>query len=271
MPIDISFNHQMSFLTARIRIEIGEELSLGSGFFILSPFNNGSDDALLLLVSNKHVFKDTAATIKIDLNIKKDDGTPDFGNILEFEKKDFSSIYYPHPDPDVDLACINVSTLPHDRVYKKHLDHVFLKDIDYNKIAPGSPILFVGYPQGRFDTVNNLPIIRSGTLASMPDIDFEGLGQILIDAQVFQGSSGSPVFTHYDNTYVLLGVLTSIMIRNSRLQVINSSLSDYGIQTELGLGFVIKQRHVKELIQFAAQQYLMTQDGSDASSAEPVE
>mgnify|MGYP003291781313 CR=1 FL=1 len=46
----------------------------------------------------------------------------------------------------------------------------------------------------RYDKKNNLPLVRTGTIASHPRKDFNGLPQFVIDAQVFPGSSGSPVF-----------------------------------------------------------------------------
>ena len=77
----------------------------------------------------------------------------------------------------------------------------FLAPINYEKIALGSDVIFVGYPENRYDVVNNLPLIRKGSIASMPNINFNGKGQIVIDAQIFPGSSGSPVFVDWDGKY----------------------------------------------------------------------
>lgn len=55
-------------------------------------------------------------------------------------------------------------------------------------------VTFFGYPNGIWDTANFLPIARRGVTATPISIDFQGKKQFLIDASVFPGSSGSPVF-----------------------------------------------------------------------------
>jgi hypothetical protein len=53
---------------------------------------------------------------------------------------------------------------------------------------------FIGYPNGIYDEHNLLPIVRRGITATPPAADYEGKRQVLIDASVFPGSSGSPIF-----------------------------------------------------------------------------
>lgn len=55
-------------------------------------------------------------------------------------------------------------------------------------------VIFVGYPTGHFDRTNSLPIVRRGFAASWMQVPFEGQPMFLIDAAVWPGSSGSPVF-----------------------------------------------------------------------------
>jgi hypothetical protein len=55
-------------------------------------------------------------------------------------------------------------------------------------------VTFVGYPSGIFDTKNLLPIARRGSTATAVSVDYRGVPAFLIDASVFPGSSGSPVF-----------------------------------------------------------------------------
>jgi V8-like Glu-specific endopeptidase len=211
---------------------------------------------MTLLVSNKHVFINPAGKLRISLNQKNDEGSPDYGNIKNFEDVDFHGAYYEHPDPEVDLACVNVSTISSENVFYKTLNSEFLKEIDYDFVAQGTEIIFVGYPANRYDMVNNLPLVRKGIIASVPEIDFNGRGQIVIDAQVYQGSSGSPVFVAVNGRYVLLGIVSETMIRHAQLQTLPSALPSLGVQEILGLGIVVKQRHVKELFAYAVSEFL---------------
>src|SRR5207247_2646715 len=55
-------------------------------------------------------------------------------------------------------------------------------------------VITVGYPDGRWDQVNNRPIVRRGITATPLSIDYEGRREFLIDAACFPGTSGSPVF-----------------------------------------------------------------------------
>ena len=54
-------------------------------------------------------------------------------------------------------------------------------------------ILMIGYPNGLWDSVNNMPIVRKGITATDIKFDYEGRKEFLIDAACFPGSSGSPV------------------------------------------------------------------------------
>ncbi len=251
------FYNEIAFITARISIEMSNaNTSIGTGFLYKAELDDGKDGYISLLISNKHVFIDPKGKISMEFNKTGADGNPDYGNVRTVGGNGFENAYYAHPDNDVDLACINVSEMTYEDLYYKCMDHEVLKEIDYDKIHPGSEITFVGYPENRYDKVNNLPLIRKGFIASVPEIDFNGKGQFVIDAQVFQGSSGSPVFVSIDNKAVLLGVVSETMIRNSKLQTLPSALPDVGVQQILGLGIVIKQRHVIELIEHAVSEFI---------------
>lgn len=253
----VSFEHVISFLTARISVErpniVGE--SIGTGFFYLAPLKDNSNRSIILLISNKHVFVDETGILTISLNEKTEQGEPDYGKVQRFVQNNFSDIFFQHPNNDVDLACINASGITDTNAFYRYLNHAFLEPIDYKKIAPGSNVIFVGYPENRYDVVHNLPLVRKGSIASIPSVDFNGKGHIVIDAQVFQGSSGSPVFVSYDDRYYLMGVVTETMIRHSQLQTLTANIQQLGVEQILGLGIIIKQKHVQELIDYAVEEY----------------
>ena len=52
----------------------------------------------------------------------------------------------------------------------------------------------VGYPYGFYDKKNALPIWKTGSVASEPEVDFEGKPCFLVDVSAFPGMSGSAVF-----------------------------------------------------------------------------
>jgi len=250
------FQHYMAFITAKIDMKApnGTNTSIGTGFFYSVPVYK--DQSILLLISNKHVFIDPNGEITVSLNRKIDNDTPEYGNIRTFNQTGFANEYYAHPNNDIDLACINVSQMGKTDCFYKCLNNEFLEPINYENVTTGDDVIFVGYPENRYDMVNNLPLIRKGSIASMPNIDFNGKGQIVIDAQVFPGSSGSPVFVISDNYYRLLGVVSETMIRHSQLQTLPTNMPLVGVQQMLGLGIVIKQKHIQELIDHTVNEFL---------------
>ena len=116
-----------------------------------------------------------------------------------------------------------------------------------DRLLPGADVWFIGYPENRYDITHNLPILRKGHIASMPLIDYNAKKQFVIDAHVFPGSSGSPVFSAIGRQIVFIGVVTETMIKHQQLQSIQAKLS-LGTQQVLGLGMVLKASLVRELI-----------------------
>jgi S1-C subfamily serine protease len=60
-------------------------------------------------------------------------------------------------------------------------------------LSLGDSVLVLGYPMSFYDTTHNLPIAKTGTLASPFGVPFEGRPYFLIDANLQPGTSGSPV------------------------------------------------------------------------------
>ncbi|MCA9216245.1 MAG: trypsin-like peptidase domain-containing protein [Planctomycetales bacterium] len=77
-----------------------------------------------------------------------------------------------------------------------HVLATFCCDDILNKdagIPLGQNVLIVGFPLGFHDTLHNLPIVRSATIASSFAQPFKGEPYFLTDARLHRGMSGSPV------------------------------------------------------------------------------
>lgn len=253
--ISNKFEEQIFFTTTRITIpsEVGNGAAIGTGFLFNAPLNDEQGRLVTLLISNKHVFVNPLGKIAFNFNRKNAEGDPDFGNVHTFLGDDFSAIYTEHPDPSIDLACINASSItqPEHNVFYKNVTPEMLSDFNEELLFPGLDVWFVGYPENRFDVTNNLPLLRRGYIASYPKVDFNSRKLFVIDAQVFQGSSGSPVFAPIGGQYKLIGIVTETMIKHGKLQAIPTLHANVGVQQILGLGLVIKATALKELIELA--------------------
>jgi len=251
MKLD-KFQEQIFFSTVRITIPSKSDsgASIGSGFIFNAPLNDPKNRFVTLLISNRHVYGDASQPIILNFHKRRPDGSgPELGQIVTLQDRQFTGIYKGHPDPGVDLACINISVIaqPERNIFYKNIYPEMLSDFSEDDLLPGADVWFIGYPENRFDTTHNLPILRRGYIASIPKVDFNAKKQFIIDAQVFSGSSGSPVFTVLGGKFKLLGVVTKTMIRNEQLQAVPTSVA-LGVQQILGLGIVIKATVVKELI-----------------------
>jgi hypothetical protein len=67
-------------------------------------------------------------------------------------------------------------------------------DEEFKDMVLMEEVTMVGYPNGIWDEVNNMPVFRRGITATHPNLDWNGKPEFLIDAACFPGSSGSPVF-----------------------------------------------------------------------------
>lgn len=121
-----------------------------------------------------------------------------------------SHIYFWADNPNEDVACCIVSNIYNiTSVWNKSINNVFL-DFDYRDLRSASSVIFAWYPNGLYDVKNYLPLLRSWILSSKPEIDFNWERKILIDANVYPGSSWSPVFAIIKPwEYSLIWILTS--------------------------------------------------------------
>jgi len=151
------------------------------------------------IITNKHVIKD-ASKGRFVFTLQDTDRGPKVGANHRFEIDNFQSRWQPHPDTSVDLCAMPIIPLIRlaEQQAKKFFYVTFDKSLiptasDINEMVGMEKITMVGYPNGLWDSVNNLPIFRQGVLATDYKRDWNGKKEFLIDAACFPGSSGSPV------------------------------------------------------------------------------
>ena len=236
----------------------------GTGFLVAKKVSD--EKTKILLISNKHVFwgkkdKDTLGIqkkLRFTLHIKTATGefTPGSTKTFDLDLTREQNGYFDHPDATVDVGCLNVSSLWNsDAIHASALDlDTKLCNYQYDQINSGQSIYFIGYPSGFYDRKHSLPILRTGIIASIPKLDFDGRPCILVDAPVFGGSSGSPVFVIHNGQYQLLGIISEAIYK--KLDFLSFGAPS-NTNTEPGvvinLGIVFKIETIKEVVSLAGK------------------
>ena len=257
----LTIQEQLLYTTLRIEcFDSNKRLySIGTGFLLSRPVDENA--IKIYLVSNKHVLVG-AESIALTFTHMKN-GEPEHGNNLRFPIDNVGANVVGHPNPNVDIAvleCTGLFVMLQDQLFVKAVSYDMLSDFTEPELNVAENVLFVGYPDNRYDAKNNLPLIRQGLIASHPKYDYNGDPVFIMDAQVFPGSSGSPVyidmtFENIKNGQLvigqkiikLLGIVAQTMIRNNKLAAIPTGVQ-IATQEVIGLGIVFKSTAIKELI-----------------------
>lgn len=268
-----TISEQLFFTTVRIdTVAANGGLGSGTGFFISHQIN---EKDYLFVVTNKHVVNGTQEGRFTFLRGK--DGLPTLGGgfPLHISPQAWQQAWFGHPDPSVDIAiCPLVPLL--DFVKREHGVDLFFRCVETAMIPNSQQIgeldavesvTFIGYPNGIWDSKNLLPVARRGTTATPIEVDFEGSPRFLIDASVFGGSSGSPVFILNQGAYTskdggivigsrfyFVGVVAAVFYRTHLNQIISvpipTQVQPMAEQHEMiDLGVVFKACTVVETVE----------------------
>lgn len=244
MNID-SISTQLLYTTVPIwgQKDGGEQVS-GTGFIFSIPDKDDSNIFAPFLVTNYHVLDGVKRGI-IEF-AGQETGLPMKGRKVRVEFEG-SSILSSKLN-GLDLVAIPIAATL-DNLNKRNTP-VFFRSVtpeivptkkQIDSLAAIEEVTFIGYPSGLYDSFNVSPIVRRGITATPVWNDFKGEASFLIDAGVFPGSSGSPVFIYNQGSYatdngitigtrvMFLGILSESFIRNDSVylglgKVINSTI-----------------------------------------------
>ncbi len=251
-----SLTKKLLFNTIRVDTVL-EDGSEGSGTAFVFSHATGSG-VHTFVVTNRHLVEGVRSGGLVFT--QKRHGQPALGERFQININDFSHAWFLHPDPEIDLAIIPLRPL--EQAARDQGVELYYHAID-SHLAPDAAVLraldameqvlFIGYPSGVWDQVNLMPIMRRGTTATPMVLNFEGRPEFLIDAAVYPGSSGSPVFIYQPDSlrpthssggmkFLFAGVVAAVFFReeanhlvpvpvpaNNQPMVMGSEMIDLGL------------------------------------------
>lgn len=269
MQVD-SIAEQLFFTTVRIDT-IANNGCAGSGTAFIFSYKRGEMN-YPFVVTNKHVvmgMREGALSF-----LQRKDQTPHLGQGFRLAIADWQKAWFGHLDPEIDIAICPFAPLEA-HIKAQHGLDLFYRCVSADMIPTAEqaakldalePVTFIGYPNGVWDRKNLLPVARRGMTASPISVDFENTPRFLIDASVFGGSSGSPVFLLSQGMYtdkaggttigsrlLFVGVIAAVFFRTQFNQIvavpIPTQVQPMVQQQEMiDLGIVFKARTVVETI-----------------------
>jgi hypothetical protein len=266
-----SIAENLFFTTVRIdTVDAAGNAGSGTGFLYAHRYTDTQHATFV--VTNKHVVQGMRGGA-ITFHQRKDD-KPDLGNGFRCEINDWSTAWFGHPSADVDIAIVpfvpielNAKKLFGIDLFYRCLDDAMLvQDGQAELLDAIETVTFIGYPNGVWDRKNLMPVARRGTTATPLSLDFEGTPRFVIDASVFGGSSGSPVFivnqgmisdkrgnTTIGSRVLFIGVVAAVFFRTAVSEVISVPIPTHtrqltAQQEMIDLGLVFKARTVVETI-----------------------
>ena len=202
----LSLMEQLCFSTTRIETyDANGNGYSGTGFFFRLEIDGNKK--VPLVVTNKHVVRGMAKGFFI-LTKADSNGNPMHKDHVKIEIEKFEQNWIFHPDDNVDLCVLPVANIFYNA--QIHGVPLFYRTFEDTHIPSGNrlndldaveEILMIGYPNGLWDSVNNMPIVRKGITATDIKFDYEDRKEFMIDAACFPGSSGSPVLICNTGSY----------------------------------------------------------------------
>jgi hypothetical protein len=260
-----------SMINTTVRIEGVNRTKIKTGTALIYTVVIDSAKNLFcpLIITNRHVI-DSSNVIKVYFKTQDTNGNVVYGSPhIELIPNDAMHVIQ-HPDNNVDLVAIPVLDIQtklkklNINLYLMSMLKSFIKDDAFleREMKSIENVIMIGYPNGLWDTKNNLPIAREGITATMPYKDYNGKKEFLIDIAAFGGSSGSPVYLYremyrpkFGKTGViktdlfLLGILYAGPTYNVKGKIAKINPTDPSNVTSaipMNIGYVIKAQQLLE-------------------------
>lgn len=233
-----------------------------------------TDIHIPLLLTAKHVFSEPnkkwdPSSVRLRFSWFADKSVSEYLGI-EFPLKDSRAnpLWLSHPDNAVDLAVIPLRVSIQD-AGRSSIAPVRIENFaNENEAFEGASVLILGYPGAVGPDYWTKPLIRHGVIAHVDTKNF-GEAPFLIDAMIFPGNSGGPVFIvptgmtkngsfAVGGRSAFLGIVSSVArepveVQKASLEFeasdVDSTGSHFKTFDYMGIGVIEAAGRVKELLE----------------------
>ncbi|RSP91914.1 serine protease [Acinetobacter baumannii] len=266
MNSELTLAESLLYSTVKITSTLrGQTIGAGTGFY--TSFRKTSEYIAPMLITNKHVIEN-ADSIFIQCHIKHPNHNRPSGKLIRVSLS-LNDKVFNHPDSNVDLCAIPLIDLINQTNNDGNI--IFVSPIHMSWIPDESDweyfdaieeVTMIGCPNGLFDSVNNLPLIRQGVTATSPNKPYNGKQEFMVDMACFPGSSGSPILLYNPSGYFdkrtgsyffgktrlkLIGVLYAGPQISNTGQIILNKGPQFEISSMMHLGIAIRSSELKKL------------------------
>jgi len=204
-----SIAEQLLFSTVRIESINSDGIrQVGTGLIFSYEIGDQQKTITQYIVTCKHVVENGISG-RLTFLSGKSEREVELGKTIRYvNNKNFGATWFGNSNKNIDVAIFPINDLflffasNGESIFYRAIRNDMIPDENSLKeIDALEEVVFIGYPWGLWDEKNYLPIFRKGITASPITVDFEGDKKFLIDASVFPGSSGSPVFLFNQGAY----------------------------------------------------------------------
>lgn len=187
---------------------------MATGFIYgVSVGKSGGFDTFLVTAKHVLVDKERNPLSKIKIRINPVENSAAREVTVELFQDD-QQIWTENGLVDVAVMRINLNQLTREGLMfsMNYLDeHLYsLKSLEEEGVSEGDAIFTIGFPSGLGESERVYPLVRTGTIARIRDLYEEKVDSFIIDATVYPGASGSPVFYKPETAHpaFLLGIVS---------------------------------------------------------------
>lgn len=238
---------------------------IGTGF-LFGRFKRRIDvnqkEYTIFVITNKHVLEGYKG-IFLKFNSATDATSKDYQ--VDLVARNGKKLWVGHPSADVAAIPINAGTLRNElRKYafvQSDCNTMLTQALKEEGATEGDGIFVLGFPMGLVNPERQYAICRRGAIARIRDL-FEGKAtEFLVDATVFPGNSGGPVFIHPEpvsivgtkpiNRAALIGIVKSYVPYQDVAVSQQTGVARIAFQENSGLAAVEPVDHIEETVNLA--------------------